>query len=106
MSVRDELVIVGTDDGTNFWTIGGGEWTNKQAGSFCVGPYAGSIHLGEIKLFKCLGTQNVADSLTKSLPRPAFAKHREYMWGTRVPFSAFYSHSRLSPCAAYVVRFP
>jgi ribA/ribD-fused uncharacterized protein len=64
------------------------------------------VHLGEIKLFKCLGTQNVADALTKSLPRPAFAKHREYMWGTRVPFSAFYSHSRLSPCAAYVVRFP
>jgi hypothetical protein len=48
----------------------------------------------------------VADALTKSLPRPAFAQHREYMWGTRVPFSAFYSHSRPSPRAAYVVRFP
>jgi hypothetical protein len=34
--------------------------------------------------------QNVADALTKSLPRPALSKHRQYMWGTRIPFSAFY----------------
>jgi hypothetical protein len=46
---------------------------------------------GHVKLLKCAGTQNVSDALTKSLPRPAFEKHREYMIGTRVPFSAFYA---------------
>ena len=45
---------------------------------------------GHVKLLKCAGPQNVADAFTKSLPRPALVKHRQYMWGTRVPFSAFY----------------
>jgi hypothetical protein len=31
----------------------------------------------------------VSDALTKSLPRPAFEKHKEYIVGTRVPFEAF-----------------
>jgi hypothetical protein len=44
-----------------------------------------------VKLVKCAGTQNVLDVLTKSLTRPAFEKHREHMWGTRVPFLAFFS---------------
>jgi hypothetical protein len=48
---------------------------------------------GHLKLVKCAGTQNVSDTLTKSLARPAFEKHREHMWGTRVPFSAFFSIS-------------
>jgi hypothetical protein len=43
-----------------------------------------------VKLLKCAGPQNVADALTKSLLRPALSKHRQYMWGTRIPFSAFY----------------
>ena len=42
-----------------------------------------------VKLVKCAGTRNVSDTLTKSLAQPAFEKHREYMWGTRVPFSSF-----------------
>ncbi len=46
---------------------------------------------GHVKLVKCAGTQNVSDALTKSLERPAFEKQREDMWGTRVPFSAFFS---------------
>ena len=29
---------------------------------------------GAVKLIKCAGTQNVADALTKSLPKPAFHK--------------------------------
>jgi hypothetical protein len=37
------------------------------------------------------GTRNVSDALTKSLPWPAFEKHKEYMIGTRVPFAAFYT---------------
>jgi len=44
---------------------------------------------GILKLIKCAGPQNVADANTKSLPGPAFIKHREHMWGTRVPFQAF-----------------
>jgi hypothetical protein len=49
---------------------------------------------GHVKLVKCAGTQNNSDALTKSLTRPsnpAFEKHMEHMWGTRVPFSAFFS---------------
>jgi hypothetical protein len=44
---------------------------------------------GSVKLIKCAGTQNVADALTKSLPRPAFHKHREFLKGTAQSFSAF-----------------
>ena len=36
---------------------------------------------GHVKLVECAGTQNVSDALTKRLARPAFEKHREYMWG-------------------------
>ncbi len=46
---------------------------------------------GHAKLVKCGGTQNVSDVLTKSLTRPAFEKHREHMWGTRVPLFSFFS---------------
>ena len=51
------------------------------------------VRNGHVKLFKCAGPQNVSDALTKSLPRPAFEKHREFLVGTslRVPFSAFYA---------------
>jgi hypothetical protein len=42
---------------------------------------------GHVKLVKCAGTQNVSDALTKSLARPAFEKHREFMWGTLAFFS-------------------
>ncbi len=45
---------------------------------------------GHVKLLKCAGPQNVSDVLTKSLTTPAFEKHREFMVGTRVPFSVFY----------------
>jgi hypothetical protein len=54
-----------------------------------------------------LGTRNVADALTKSLPRPPFAQHREFMWGSRVPFSAFFSRCMpVSPSHSCVVFFP
>eukprot|EP00961_Rhodomonas_salina_P132842 1788199-Rhodomonas_salina.1 len=42
-----------------------------------------------LKLRKCAGTQNVADALTKSLPAPSFTKHREYLFGSRIPCEAF-----------------
>jgi hypothetical protein len=44
-----------------------------------------------VKLVKYAGTQNVSDTSTKNLTRPAFEKLREHMWGTRVPFSVFFS---------------
>ena len=58
---------------------------------------------GHVKLLKCAGPQNVADALTKSLPRPALAKHRQYMWGTRIPFSALYLSLKTGrpPTASY-----
>ena len=46
---------------------------------------------GSVKLIKCAGTQNVADALTKSLPRPAFHKHRGFLKGTAQSFSAFFA---------------
>ena len=46
---------------------------------------------GSVKLIKCAGTQNVADALTKSLPRPAFHKHREFLKGTAQSFAAFFA---------------
>jgi hypothetical protein len=49
---------------------------------------------GHIKLVKCDGTQNVSDTLTKSLPRPAFEKHREYMVGTFLGFLRLYGKSQ------------
>ena len=63
---------------------------------------------GHVKLVKCAGTQNVSDALTKSLARPAFEKHREYMWGTRVPFSASFStvDTKIAPVMAYSIQLP
>eukprot|EP00961_Rhodomonas_salina_P118396 1593735-Rhodomonas_salina.1 len=43
-----------------------------------------------LRLRKCTGTQNVVDVLAKSLPEPSFTKHSEYLFGSRVPFEAFY----------------
>ena len=61
---------------------------------------------GHVKLVKCAGTQNVSDALTKSLDRPDFEKHRDYMWGTRVPFSAFFStvDTKIAPVMAYSIQ--
>ena len=42
---------------------------------------------GHVKIIMCAGTKNVSDVLTKSLSRPVFEKHREFMEGTRVSFS-------------------
>ena len=50
----------------------------------------------------------MSDALTKSLPRPAFEKHREFMVGTRVPFSAFYA-GVINPAElvkAYIIKLP
>ena len=61
-----------------------------------------------MKLLKCAGPQNVPDALTKSLTRPAFEKHREFMVGTRVPFSAFCAKATkaFEPIVAYVIKLP
>ena len=49
------------------------------------------VRAGEIKLYKCWGPLNVADALTKSLPRVAFQKHMPYMTGTHYPYQPFAS---------------
>ena len=61
-----------------------------------------------MKLVKCAGTLNVSEALTKSLPRPAFEKHGDFMMGTRVPFAAFYASvtNAVEPLVAYVTKLP
>ena len=54
---------------------------------------------GAVKLIKCAGTQNVADALTKSLPKPAFHTHREFLHGTAQSFSAFFASTRVACCS-------
>eukprot|EP00961_Rhodomonas_salina_P232944 3147319-Rhodomonas_salina.1 len=48
------------------------------------------VHNGVMKLLKCAGTENLADALTKSVLFPTLEKHRRYLWGSAVPFSAFW----------------
>eukprot|EP00961_Rhodomonas_salina_P134027 1803276-Rhodomonas_salina.2 len=52
------------------------------------------VHDGVMKLVKCAWTENVADALTKSVPFPTLEKHRSYLWGSGVPFSAFWIRSQ------------
>jgi len=59
---------------------------------------------GSVKLIKCAGTQNVADALTKSLPRPAFHKHREFLKGTAQSFSSFFASAYEPDVPAYVTK--
>jgi hypothetical protein len=63
---------------------------------------------GHVKLLKYTGPQNVSDALTKRLPRLAFEKHREFMVGTRVPFSVFYATTTkaFEPNVTYVIKLP
>ena len=63
---------------------------------------------GHVKLVKCAGTQNVSDAFTKSLAGAAIKNHGEYMWGTRVPFSAFFSavDTKIAPVMAYSIQLP
>ena len=44
---------------------------------------------GVMLLCKCAGTHNVADALTKSLPSPAFSKHRPWLIGTAEEYKTF-----------------
>ena len=59
---------------------------------------------GAVKLIKCAGTQNVADALTKSLPKPGFHKHHDFLQGTAQSFSAVFASARVSHVTAYVSR--
>jgi hypothetical protein len=59
---------------------------------------------GSVKLIKYAGTQNVADALTKSLPRPAFHKHREFLKGTAQSFSPFFANAYEPVVPAYVTK--
>ena len=50
---------------------------------------------GHVKLLKCAGPQNVTDALTKSLPRPVLAKHRNTCGAHAFLSQPFISLSRL-----------
>eukprot|EP00961_Rhodomonas_salina_P047132 632815-Rhodomonas_salina.2 len=47
--MRDELSVVGSDDGESFWGLEEGKITNKQAGQFQIGSLTGTCHNGLIK---------------------------------------------------------
>ena len=59
---------------------------------------------GAVKLIKCARTHHVADALSKSLPKPALQKHREFLHGTAQSLSAFFAIARVSSVVAYVSR--
>ena len=59
---------------------------------------------GSVKLIKRADTQKVADTLTKSLPRPAFHKHREFLKGTAQSFSAFFASAHEPAVLIYVAK--
>jgi len=47
------------------------------------------VRAGEIKLYKCWGPLNVANALTKILPRPTFHKNAPLMYTTRSSYWPF-----------------
>ena len=58
-----------------------------------------------VKLLKCAGPQNVADALTKSLPRPALSKAPAIHVGHTYSFFSFLSLSQdFTPCGYQVAR--
>eukprot|EP00961_Rhodomonas_salina_P246959 3336631-Rhodomonas_salina.3 len=62
---------------------------------------------GVMVLVKCSGTCNVADTLTKSLPGPAWELHRPYLNATRVEYKAFFvtlGPGAKEPCAVANAR--
>lgn len=48
--LRDELCVVGTDDGVEWWAITGGSFTDKERGKFQMGDKIGTIKNGTIEL--------------------------------------------------------
>ena len=62
------------------------------------------VQVAFVKLTKCAGTQNVAVDLTKSLPRPAFHKHREFLKGTAQSVFAFFAGAYETVVPAYVTK--
>mmetsp|Transcript_23917 Transcript_23917/g.66376 ORF Transcript_23917/g.66376 Transcript_23917/m.66376 type:complete len:96 (+) Transcript_23917:807-1094(+) len=48
--LRDELVVLGTDDGAAFWVEEGGHFIDKEAGKFRAGPFAGVYSKGVVTL--------------------------------------------------------
>jgi hypothetical protein len=48
-TVRDEICVVGTDNGHEWWVLEGGRFTSKESGKFTVGQLSGKCHNGEIK---------------------------------------------------------
>ena len=89
-------------------TVTGPSWLTCACIEWMMMSQASSSEEWE-KLVKCAGTQNlnVSDDLNESLARPAFGKHRENMWGTRVPFSTFCSsvETKIAPVMTYSIKY-
>lgn len=48
--VRDEICVIGTDDGDEWWAMEGGKFTDKSTGTFSIGSLSpGACHNGNIK---------------------------------------------------------
>jgi hypothetical protein len=98
--------------GFNFRQVGATEIWEDNASSIMMSEFSligSALGMSTLAhLLKCAGPQNVADALTKNLPRPALAKHQQYMWGTCIPFSAFYLSLKTgrSPTASYNIITP
>jgi len=64
-SLREELVLIGSDDGLVFWVIEVGKWEDMPAGRFSIGKYAGTVKEGVV-------TMNDGAVWTKMGPRTDF----------------------------------
>eukprot|EP00961_Rhodomonas_salina_P302042 3940700-Rhodomonas_salina.4 len=47
------------------------------------------VNQGVMTLVKCVGTHNIADALTKSLPGPSWTLHEQFLSGSRQEYKAF-----------------
>jgi hypothetical protein len=47
--LRDEICVVGTDDGKEWWSMDGGAFVDKVRGKFSVGSLSGTCHNGIIR---------------------------------------------------------
>jgi hypothetical protein len=47
--IRDEICVVGTDDGEEWWMMEGGAFTTKSLGKFSIGSLSGKVDNGTVK---------------------------------------------------------
>jgi hypothetical protein len=73
--LRDEICVVGTDDGKEWWSLDGGAFVDKVKGKFSVGSLSGTCHNGTIKFDNGKEwTKMAIKSNMHSLPKESLAK--------------------------------